>query len=60
MVRKRKKEEKVQPSVAAPVASRSPGNMLLLPQAVIFCFYCDRVFSDESTLITHQKARHFK
>eukprot|EP00891_Asterochloris_glomerata_P001840 jgi/Astpho2/1840/Aster-x0083 len=28
--------------------------------AVIFCFYCDRVFSDESTLITHQKARHFK
>ena len=41
-------------------ASCSPGNMLLLPQAVIFCFYCDRVFSDESTLITHQKARHFK
>ena len=34
--------------------------MLPLPQAVIFCFYCDRVFSDESTLITHQKARHFK
>lgn len=21
----------------------------------IFCFYCDRVFADETTLITHQK-----
>ena len=25
-----------------------------------FCYYCDRVFSDESTLIQHQKAKHFK
>lgn len=25
-----------------------------------WCYYCDRVFSDESTLIQHQKAKHFK
>ena len=24
---------------------------------VIFCFYCDRVFSDETTLILHQKGK---
>jgi hypothetical protein len=24
-----------------------------------FCYYCDRVFEDEFTLIQHQKARHF-
>ena len=26
----------------------------------VFCWYCDRVFSDEATLILHQKAKHFK
>ena len=25
-----------------------------------WCFFCDRVFEDESVLIQHQKARHFK
>ncbi|CAL8468315.1 g7855 [Coccomyxa elongata] len=25
-----------------------------------WCYYCDRIFSDESTLIQHQKAKHFK
>jgi len=25
-----------------------------------WCFYCDREFDDESVLIQHQKARHFK
>lgn len=25
-----------------------------------FCFYCDREFDDEPTLVQHQKARHFK
>lgn len=25
-----------------------------------FCFYCDRGFEDEKTLILHQKAKHFK
>jgi hypothetical protein len=25
-----------------------------------FCFYCDREFDDEKTLIMHQKAKHFK
>lgn len=24
------------------------------------CFYCDRIFADEATLIQHQKAKHFK
>eukprot|EP00040_Diaphanoeca_grandis_P038813 m.257407 g.257407 ORF g.257407 m.257407 type:complete len:398 (-) comp35275_c0_seq1:257-1450(-) len=26
----------------------------------IFCWYCDREFDNEDTLIQHQKARHFK
>lgn len=26
----------------------------------IFCFYCDRTFADETTLIIHQKGKHFK
>ncbi|KAK9791847.1 hypothetical protein WJX73_001877 [Symbiochloris irregularis] len=26
----------------------------------IFCFFCDRIFADEPTLIQHQKAKHFK
>ena len=25
-----------------------------------WCYYCDRVFSDEQTLVQHQKAKHFK
>ncbi|KFM25127.1 Zinc finger protein 207 [Auxenochlorella protothecoides] len=25
-----------------------------------WCFYCDREFQDEATLITHQKSKHFK
>lgn len=29
-------------------------------KVVIFCFYCDRIFADESTLVQHQKAKHFK
>ena len=24
------------------------------------CFFCDRIFEDESVLIQHQKAKHFK
>ena len=24
-----------------------------------WCFYCDRHFTDDSTLILHQKAKHF-
>jgi transcription elongation factor Elf1 len=26
----------------------------------VFCFYCDREFLDEKTLLAHQSARHFK
>ena len=26
----------------------------------IICYYCDRTFIDETTLILHQKAKHFK
>ena len=26
----------------------------------IWCYYCDREFDDENTLISHQVARHFK
>uniref|UniRef100_A0A7S0R2H9 C2H2-type domain-containing protein n=1 Tax=Chlamydomonas leiostraca TaxID=1034604 RepID=A0A7S0R2H9_9CHLO len=29
-------------------------------QEVIFCYYCDRLFKDEATLVQHQKAVHFK
>ena len=25
-----------------------------------WCFYCDRTFNDENTLIQHQKAKHYK
>lgn len=25
-----------------------------------WCYYCDRVFFDEQTLVQHQKAKHFK
>ncbi len=25
-----------------------------------FCYYCDRIFDDESALIVHQKNKHFK
>jgi hypothetical protein len=25
-----------------------------------WCYYCDRIFADEQTLVTHQKAKHFK
>jgi hypothetical protein len=25
-----------------------------------FCYYCDRAFDEESTLVQHQKAKHFK
>jgi hypothetical protein len=27
---------------------------------VTFCFYCDRTFNDEGTLVQHQKGKHFK
>ena len=27
---------------------------------VFFCFYCDRLFNDEATLVQHQKAKHYK
>ena len=26
----------------------------------VVCFYCDRPFKDEDTLIEHQRAKHFK
>ncbi|KAH9303206.1 hypothetical protein KI387_014789, partial [Taxus chinensis] len=26
----------------------------------IWCYYCEREFDDESVLVQHQKARHFK
>ena len=26
----------------------------------IWCYYCNREFEDESTLVSHQVARHFK
>ena len=26
----------------------------------IWCYYCDREFDDENTLVSHQVARHFK
>ena len=26
----------------------------------IWCYYCDREFDDDNTLISHQVARHFK
>ena len=29
-------------------------------ETVTFCYYCDRIFADETTLIQHQKARHYK
>ncbi len=29
-------------------------------EVVTFCYYCDRIFADETTLIQHQKARHYK
>jgi hypothetical protein len=29
-------------------------------EADVWCFYCDREFDDESILIQHQKAKHFK
>mmetsp|Transcript_14272 Transcript_14272/g.24920 ORF Transcript_14272/g.24920 Transcript_14272/m.24920 type:complete len:354 (-) Transcript_14272:480-1541(-) len=29
-------------------------------EQVIFCYYCDRLFKDEATLVQHQKAAHFK
>jgi len=29
-------------------------------KAVIFCYYCDRVFDSEKVLIQHQRAKHFK
>ena len=32
----------------------------LVPEKRIFCYYCDRTFDDEKSLILHQKARHFK
>jgi hypothetical protein len=25
-----------------------------------WCYYCDRMFGDETTLVQHQKAKHFK
>merc|ERR1711904_413099 len=25
-----------------------------------FCYYCEREFEDETTLVQHQKAKHFK
>lgn len=27
---------------------------------VIFCYYCDRTFNDEASLIEHQKSKHFR
>lgn len=27
---------------------------------VIFCYYCERTFSDEKSLIEHQKSKHFR
>eukprot|EP01023_Acetabularia_acetabulum_P006277 TRINITY_DN12624_c0_g1_i2.p1 TRINITY_DN12624_c0_g1~~TRINITY_DN12624_c0_g1_i2.p1 ORF type:complete len:350 (-),score=50.21 TRINITY_DN12624_c0_g1_i2:317-1252(-) len=27
---------------------------------IVWCYYCDRQFADEATLIQHQKAKHFK
>jgi len=29
-------------------------------KAIIFCFYCDRLFESEKVLIQHQRAKHFK
>jgi Zinc finger, C2H2 type len=26
----------------------------------IYCYYCERVFKDETTLVEHQRAKHFK
>eukprot|EP00951_Prasinocladus_malaysianus_P047451 scaffold650509_cov48-Prasinocladus_malaysianus.AAC.1 len=26
----------------------------------IFCFYCERQFRDEETLLEHQRAKHFR
>lgn len=28
--------------------------------AIVWCWYCDREFSDEKILIQHQRAKHFK
>lgn len=25
-----------------------------------WCFYCDRVFNDEATLVQHQRNKHYK
>lgn len=29
-------------------------------EAKPWCFYCEREFADETTLVQHQKAKHFK
>jgi transposase-like protein len=29
-------------------------------EAKPWCYYCDRIFNDESTLVLHQKSKHFK
>ena len=27
---------------------------------IIFCYYCNKTYDNEKTLIQHQKAKHFK
>ena len=29
-------------------------------EVTFWCYYCDRIFKDEGTLIQHQKAKHFR
>lgn len=29
-------------------------------QTSVWCFYCDRIFNDEGTLIGHQRTKHFR
>jgi hypothetical protein len=41
---------------AAPRAAHAaPTPRPCVPLQVIFCFYCDRTFNDEATLVQHQK-----
>jgi len=31
-----------------------------IEKIAIWCFYCDKEYSDEKSLIQHQKLKHFK